>query len=69
MYVTLVVYKAFHINIYVLKTAAGQTLNTVMYKLDFTVQFPARKFIYNLSKSDYSVKKMDTLNEDLNFKV
>jgi len=69
MYVTLVVYKAFHIKIYVLTTAAGQTLNTVMYKLNFAAQLPARKFIYSLSKSYYGVKKMDTSNEDLNFKV
>jgi len=45
VYVKLVVYKAFHIKIYVLRTAAVQTLNTEMYKLNFTAQLPARKFI------------------------
>jgi hypothetical protein len=47
MYVKLVVFKAFHIKIYVIRTAAGQTLNTDMYKLNFTPQLPAWKFIQN----------------------
>jgi len=45
MYVMLVVYKAFHIKINVLRTAAGQTLKTEMYQLNFTAQLPTRKFI------------------------
>jgi hypothetical protein len=54
----------------VVRNAAGQTLNTDMYKeVNFVTLFPTPKFIQIFSKRDYNMKKLDTLNEELSFKV